>query len=111
MILKSYLSIQGVGVFVLLFSMLLLPMLHLHPAYDHAHGEAEGHQHQVAVHADFFPDATHGHEHYGDHDLHMRDLGASIDPSHHTLSQIDLLAFHIGQSFQFPSVFKKIWSS
>lgn len=105
---KNYFSLKRVGVFALLFPMLFLPLLHLHPAYEHGQGAAaEGHQHQPAVHADFLPYATHGHEHQEDHDQHDRDLGVSIDPSHHALSQIDLPSFHIGQSFQSTSVFKR----
>jgi len=108
--LKVQLSFHRVGIFALLFPMLFLPMLHLHPAYDHVHGAVEGHQHQPAVHADFFPSAAHGHEHHDDHDQHMGDAYVSMDTSDvllHALHQIDLLSLHIGQSFQFSSVFKK----
>jgi len=106
-ILKSFLSKKRVGIFVLLFPMLLLPMLHLHPAYDHVHGEKEDHQHQSVVHADFFHDTVHRHEHHDEHDQQVRDLGVSINTVDHASSQIDLLPLHIGQSFQFSSVFKR----
>ncbi len=110
MILKEVLTIRGVGkragIFALLFSVLLLPMLHRHPGIDHVHGKTEGHQHQAAIHADFFPDATHRH-HHDDHEQHAGDLDFSINPSHHTLSQIDFHSLHVGQSFQFSSFFKK----
>lgn len=99
--------IRRVGIFALLLSVLLLPLLHLHPAYNHAHGETEGHQHQPAVHADFFPDAAHEHEHHDDHEQGVGDLGVSVESSHHAFFQIDLLSLHIGQSSQFSSVFKK----
>lgn len=113
--LKNYLSTRSIGqsivrrvsIFALLLSVLLLPMLHHHPAYDHAHGDAEGHQHQPAVHADFFPDRTHEHGHHDDHDQHDLGVGGAVESSHHALSQIDLLSLHIGQSFQFSSVFKR----
>lgn len=95
--LSYYLSIKRSCVFVLLFAVLLLPMLHLHPAHGHTHGEVETHLHQHALHADFFPDATHGH--------HDQGLDA-VDLSDHMLSEIGLLSLQ-GQSFQFPSVFKK----
>jgi hypothetical protein len=108
--LKRYLSSQRVGIFALLIPVLLLPMLHLHPAYDHGHGVTEGHEHHSTVHADFFPDATHGHENQSDPGQHGQDLEAttvSLDASSHTLSQVNLLSLHMGQSFQFSSVFKK----
>ncbi|HIE65911.1 MAG: hypothetical protein ABGX83_04710 [Nitrospira sp.] len=104
---SRYFSSQRVGTFALLFPMLLLPMLHLHPAYEHVRGDAEGHQHQSAVHINFFPEVTHGHERQDDHDQGVLDFGLSIDVSHHSLSQVALLPLHIGQSFQFSSVFKK----
>jgi hypothetical protein len=43
------------GVFgVLLPALLLLPVLHLHPATMHAHGPSGPHAHAAVVHADFF---------------------------------------------------------
>lgn len=87
--------------------MLLLPMLHLHPAHDHMSGKSEVHLHPAAVHADFFPEATHGHEHHLQRNQHDFDLGFSVDPTHHTLSQIDFFSVHAGQPLQSSSVFKK----
>ncbi len=104
---KKYLSVQGMGIFTLLFSMLLLPMLHLHPAYAHVSGELEGHHHQAAIHADFFPHATHGHKHQVHHDQNVLDVAVSIEISHHSLSQIDLFSLHVGRSLQSASLFKK----
>lgn len=104
---KHYLSLKPIGIFALLFPMLLLPMLHLHPAYEHRLGEASGHQHQSALHADFFPDAAHGDDLHDDHSAHAGDVDFSVNSSAHTLSQIDLHSLHIGQSFQLSSVFKR----
>lgn len=87
--------------------MLLLPMLHLHPAYEHGHGEASGHQHQSALHADFFPDTAHGDDLHNDHSVDHGDIDFSMPSSAHMFSQIELHSLHIGQSFQLSSVFKR----
>ncbi|MFQ5543676.1 MAG: hypothetical protein ACE5FY_04925 [Nitrospiria bacterium] len=104
---SKYFSFQRVGIYALLFLMLHLPMLHLHPEYEHVQSDVVGHQHQPAVHSYFFPVAKHGHEHQDNQDQHAQDLHVLIDTSHHSLSQVGLLPSHIGQSFQFFSVFKK----
>jgi len=73
------------GVLVMLIpALLLLPVLHLHPASAHAHGTEGAHEHRPVIHADFFPDSAHAHgEHYGGH-------GVPDDSSTHPLSQIRL---------------------
>lgn len=106
-ILKKQWFSQRAVIFALLFPMLLLPMLHLHPAHDHISDASEVHLHPAAVHADFFPEATHGHEHPLERDQRDLDLGFSVDPTHAVLSQIDFCSLHVAQSLQSSLVFKK----
>lgn len=48
------------GIFVLLLpTLLLLPVFHLHPGYEHEHGSHDAHQHSLLVHADFLPISAH----------------------------------------------------
>lgn len=105
--LNKHFSLQRVGIVSLLFPLLLLPMLHYHPAYEHVHGEARGHQHQPVAHADFFPEATHGHDHHDNPAQHVQDFEVTTDASHHAFFQIDLLSLHIGEFYWFFSVFKR----
>ena len=54
------------GIFGVLFpALLLLPVLHLHPATMHVHGPSGPHAHAAVVHADFFlsfaPDHSNPH--------------------------------------------------
>jgi len=98
--LNVLLLMQRIGVFTLFFPMLFLPMIHVHPASEHVQGEV----HQARVHADFFPNATHGPEAYK---KNLGDIASEIVFSHDAFSEIDLLSPHIPQSFQFSSILKK----
>ncbi len=56
------------GIFVLLLpALLLLPVLHFHPAHAHTHGTHGAHQHPPLVHADFLPISDHNE---GEHQHH-----------------------------------------
>jgi hypothetical protein len=71
------------GIFAVLFpALLLLPFLHLHLAYEHAHGTDGTHTHQSVVHADFLPVSDH------DHGEHHREPGVPSDTSSYPLAQI-----------------------
>ncbi|VAX32427.1 hypothetical protein MNBD_NITROSPIRAE01-325 [hydrothermal vent metagenome] len=105
MILKDDVTMRNfgkrIGVFALLFSVLFLPVMHVHPASEHGvHGET----YQALVHADFFPNAVHGHQ---GSEKNVGNLDEPIVLSHDRLPEIDLLVPHIAQSFQLFSVFKK----
>lgn len=81
--LKRHLSAWRVGILALLSpALLLLPALHLHPAYEHAHGTDGAHKHPPVVHADFLPVSAH------DHGGHHRGHGMPGDTSSGSLSQI-----------------------
>lgn len=77
-------STWRVGTLAFLFpALLLLPTLHSHPAYEHAHGTHEAHRHVSVVHADFLSFSTH------DHDEHHRGHGVPGGPSAEPLFQIN----------------------
>lgn len=81
--LKSSSSTRRAGIFVALFSaLLLLPALHLHPASEHAHGTEGAHGHLPVVHVDFFPGPTH------DHGTHHKGHGIPNEASPQPLSQV-----------------------
>ena len=80
---SMYSPTQQVGILAVLFpALLLLPLLHLHPAYEHVHGTDGAHKHLAVVHADFFSVSAH------DHGEHNTDHGVPGDPSSHPLSQV-----------------------
>src|ERR687892_617371 len=54
---------------ILLWVALLLPTLHFHPFFEHAHGNNEAHGHGV-VHADFLEVAAVAHGHVDTVDVH-----------------------------------------
>lgn len=79
---KSFSTWRG-EIFAVLFPvLLLLPLLHLHPAYEHAHGTDGAHTHQSVVHADFFAVSDH------DHGEHHSSPGVPGDTSSSPFSQI-----------------------
>lgn len=82
--LRTHSPTWDTGIFAILFpALLLLPVLHLHPAYEHAHGRERAHTHSPVIHADFLPGSEQAH---GNHDSgHHHRPG---DSSAHTLSQI-----------------------
>ena len=81
--LRMRFSTWRVGILASLFpALLLLPTLHLHPAYDHAHGTHGAHKHAAVVHADFLPASDL------DHAEHQQDHSESGDPSSRSLAQI-----------------------
>lgn len=81
--LRPFSPTRRAGMLALLFpALLLLPLLHLHPAYEHMHGTDEVHAHLAIVHTDFL--LVSGHDH-GEHDT---DHGVPGDTSSHLLSQI-----------------------
>ncbi len=97
---------KRIGIFTLLFPMLILPMLHHHPAESHAHDGVEAQRAHAIAHADFFPNATHEYEEE-DQEQERRQLDSSSHFFASSFSQIDLFSFHLAQSFQFASIFKK----
>jgi len=79
-------SVWRGGMFVFLLpALLLLPIVHLHPDYGHAHGTASAHQRHAVLHADFLPLSSH------DHDEHHQSHGVPGDASPQPPAQIGLL--------------------
>jgi len=99
--------LRRIIIYCLLVSVQLLPLLHLHPAHNHLPGELAEHRHEAAIHADFFPETLHGHEHKASHERDVLVSGVSIETSHHLTSQIDLFSLHVGQSLPSFSLVKK----
>jgi hypothetical protein len=61
-LMKMHLPTLRVGIAALLLpALLLLPTLHMHPAYGHVHGQDEAHTHSSVLHADFLAVAAHEH--------------------------------------------------
>jgi hypothetical protein len=89
---------RHVGILAFLFpALLLLPTLHLHPAYEHTHERHGAHQHAPVVHADFLPVSVHAHgEHHRGHDV-------PGDASPAPLSQISFRAL-LSRSFEPPAL-------
>lgn len=81
--LRVYSPVRRVGILAVLFpALLLLPTLHLHPAYEHTHETDGAHRHLPVVHVDFLPVSAHGHgEHHRGH-------GVPGDTAAQPLSQI-----------------------
>ncbi len=85
--LKTHLPTFRVSILALLFpALLLLPTLHLHPKYEHAHRSDGGHKHPPVVHADFLFVSAH------DHGEHQRGHSVPGDTSAQPFSQISLSA-------------------
>lgn len=83
---RSYALSWRRGILFLLFPVsLLLPSLHLHPAYEHTHGVQGAHRHAPVAHADFFPLSAH------DHGEHPRGHDMSDDTPSQPFSQIKFL--------------------
>jgi hypothetical protein len=71
------------GIFALLFpALLLLPTLHLHPAYEHEYRTGGAHKHRSIVHTDFLPSSAY------DHGEHHQNHGTPDHASPQPLSQI-----------------------
>jgi hypothetical protein len=64
------------GILVSLFpALLLLPVIHFHPAVEHGDETYGVHSHSAVVHADFFPSAAHDHR-----DSHERTAEPDDEP-------------------------------
>jgi hypothetical protein len=67
-------------------TLLLWPVLHLHPAFEHGDELSGGHTHRAVVHADFFPSSA------DDHSEHRDDKSSADDTTSRSLTQIHLPA-------------------
>ena len=103
------------GIFAFLFPvLLLLPALHLHPAYEHAHGAGGAHRHAAVVHVDFLPLSAHDHgEHHKGPDAPGSPISQSpsqisfptLPPRSFVLSPPALEKVAISLSVEAPAVF------
>ena len=71
---------------VLFLALLLLPVLHLHPATMHTHGPSDPHSHAAVVHADFF--LSFASDHSKPHGSNEASNDASDDTSSYPRAQI-----------------------